>query len=183
MRVGLIPETFVEWLGSTVNAIPSPIFDTMFACLNARAIMVGVETGVFDALEEKPLTAKTIARICGLHRTGTERLLNCLVAGGHLQTEGIHYALTSGTRLLKMERADPEDTVGELFISGGFVALMCDEFLAYRSTAFFCAVQPIGQVIDKIYATQKASAETHTLDEFPRRVAGNHEGVLGNLSS
>lgn len=114
MRVGLIPETFVEWLGATVNAIPAPIFDTMFACLNARAIMIGVETGVFDALEKRPLSAKTIARNCSLHLTGSERLLNCLVAGGHLQTEGKNYALTSATR--KWLLASSPDTVRDMVL-------------------------------------------------------------------
>src|SRR3982751_1790958 len=112
MRVSLIPETFVEWIGATVNAIPSPIFDTMFACLNARAIMIGVETGVFDALEKKAHSAKAIARICELNQTGAERLLNCLVANGHLQTERKKYALTSASR--KWLLASSPDSVRDM---------------------------------------------------------------------
>ena len=99
----MIAETPLERLGAAVNAIPTPIFDTMFACLNARALMVGVERGVIEALEGAPRTAAAVARICTLPETGAERLLNALVASGYLTTRGRSYALAPRARRWLLE--------------------------------------------------------------------------------
>ncbi len=105
MRVGMIAETPLERLGVAANAIPTPIFDTMFACLNARALMVGVERGVFEALASGPRAADAVARACGMALAGAERLLNALVASGYLTTRGKAYTLTRGARRWLLERS------------------------------------------------------------------------------
>lgn len=103
MRIGMIAETPLERLGAAVNAIPTPIFDTMFACLTARILMLGVERGVVEALGHGPRSAEAVARACGLPQVGAERLLNALVATGYLTTRGRAYALTPRARRWLLE--------------------------------------------------------------------------------
>jgi hypothetical protein len=63
MRLGAIPENPVEWAAQAAGLVPTPVIDTLVALLLARAVMVGTQVGVFEALAAGPLVADEIAPV------------------------------------------------------------------------------------------------------------------------
>ena len=62
MKISALPENPIERALWKLNLIPDPIIETFHACVLARAIMVGTKVGVFEALEDGPLTAEEVAK-------------------------------------------------------------------------------------------------------------------------
>jgi 2-polyprenyl-3-methyl-5-hydroxy-6-metoxy-1,4-benzoquinol methylase len=63
------------------------------AFTQARAIMAGAVTGVYEALGKDSLTAEEIASRCHTHPAATRQLLDCLVGIGYLGWRGGRYTL------------------------------------------------------------------------------------------
>jgi SAM-dependent methyltransferase len=93
MRVGNIPESWIDCFGLATRRAPIPLLDTMVALLRARTIMAAVKLGIFDALASHPLSLGDIAHKCGLNSAATEKLLAALLGARYLQWDGLHYRL------------------------------------------------------------------------------------------
>jgi SAM-dependent methyltransferase len=98
MRVGGIPDGAAEWLLVRANKIPMPIIDTFSAMMNARAILVANEIGLFNALAERSLTPRVLAKHLGTSMRGMSDLTDALCANGYLGREGDRVALTEVSR-------------------------------------------------------------------------------------
>jgi SAM-dependent methyltransferase len=98
VKIGAIPENFLERLITLAGLAPTPMIDTFHAVIVARAIMVATKLGVFDATAPDPLSAADLAGRLGVDPRGLEKLLNLLVATGYLRFRDGRYALTSLAR-------------------------------------------------------------------------------------
>jgi SAM-dependent methyltransferase len=98
MRVGVIPETFFEWLLVKFNIFPAPLLESHIAFLIARMIMIATKIGAFEVLKDGPRTAEEVAKACSTQPNATERLLNALVSAKYLRAHQQGYALRPTTR-------------------------------------------------------------------------------------
>ena len=98
MKLAVQPESLLERLGLWLGLVPEPLFETHIAATLARAVMAGVELGLFEALEQAPLSAGEIALRCGTDRGATALLLEALAASGYLALTEARYALTPKSR-------------------------------------------------------------------------------------
>jgi len=98
MKIGAIPEGFLEWVSKRLNLVPTPVVDTLQAAALARSVMVGTKLGVFEVLGEGPLTAGEIARRLDTDARATEKLLGALVVSDYLRFRRGRYSLTRVAR-------------------------------------------------------------------------------------
>ncbi len=93
MKLTAKPENFMEWMAVKLNLAPLPMVDTQIAFSAARAIMAGVELGVFEAVGKGEKTADEIAAACNTNPHATLQLVNCLVGLGYLKWSDHKYSL------------------------------------------------------------------------------------------
>jgi SAM-dependent methyltransferase len=98
MKLTVAGENLFEKLVVALGIPPVTLVDTHMSFIRARAIMVGVKLGVFDALTPAPLTARDVAARCQTAPAGTEKLLNALVGAGYLAYRDRRYGLTTTAR-------------------------------------------------------------------------------------
>src|SRR5579875_130927 len=85
MKIGVIAENPLESLALWAGIVPTPLAQTIVGMWLARTIMVGVKVGVFEALAEKPLTAREVAARCQTDPRATEKLLFALAGAEYLR--------------------------------------------------------------------------------------------------
>jgi len=100
MRIGVIPSNPVEKMVLKLNMVPEPMLTTQMAFTMARAIMAGVDVGVFEALADGPLSSERVAERCQTDLKATTALLRALVGCGYLgyNKRGRAFSLKRGTR-------------------------------------------------------------------------------------
>lgn len=98
MRIGILPDSFLERILLWCGLPPAGIFESWFGLMLTRAIMAAVKVGVFESLAEGPLTASEIAERCGCHPTAMQRLLNALVGARCLKFRRGKYELPKRAR-------------------------------------------------------------------------------------
>jgi ubiquinone/menaquinone biosynthesis C-methylase UbiE len=91
MRVGTKPDSIPERLALTAGTVPTPLLESFEAMAMARAIMAGVNLGIFEALDEQPDDADRLARRLKLDQRGTDILLVALHALGYLEFRNGRY--------------------------------------------------------------------------------------------
>jgi SAM-dependent methyltransferase len=77
--------TLPERLLASLNILPVPLFDTPLAPGITKALLTACEMGVFDALNEQPLTLETLAQRLDCQPQGLLLLLNLLISAGYLR--------------------------------------------------------------------------------------------------
>ena len=86
---------------------PDPFTDTFSALVAARAVSTAVMLGVFEALAERPATARHLAERLELDPLGADTLLTTLLTLGYVEREGdVHRNSPVSERLLV--RSSPE---------------------------------------------------------------------------
>jgi hypothetical protein len=98
MKLSIVPENLIERVILALGLAPVPLVDTHMSFLRARTIMVATKLGVFDALEQSPLTAEAIATRCGLSIAGTEKLLSALAGSDYVIFDGGAFSLSPVAR-------------------------------------------------------------------------------------
>jgi SAM-dependent methyltransferase len=98
MKVGAIPDGPIEWLLVRANQIPLPLVESFSAMMNAKAILAANELGLFNALEERSLTPRVLAKRVGASVRGVTDLTDALCANGYLDRRGKAVALTDVSR-------------------------------------------------------------------------------------
>ncbi len=117
MRLGVVPETPVEWLALRFGRIPTPLVDTHLAVAWGRTLLVATRTGVFDALARKPASAAEVAAACGTAAAPTRRLLDALTGMGTLLPAGReHYRLGRGARRW-LVRGSPDEVIDKVLFA------------------------------------------------------------------
>ncbi len=124
MRIGVIPENFIEHIVLRLGVVPTPLMDTMMAMLLARTIMVGTKIGVFESLAKGSLTANELALRCQIHPEPALKLINALVSAGYLHLRGDQYSLAPVARkwLLQDKTESLYDSMLFRFMEWDFVS-------------------------------------------------------------
>src|SRR5215831_6387187 len=83
--------TLLEHVLARLNLLPVPLFDIPLAPGIARVLVVSCELGVFDALNERPLSLEALAERLQSNPQGLHFLLQLLVSAGYLrQRNGLY---------------------------------------------------------------------------------------------
>jgi len=83
--------TLLERVLARLNLLPVPLFDIPLAPGIARVLVVSCELGVFDALNERPLTLEALAERLHSNPQGLQFLLQLLVSASYLrQRSGLY---------------------------------------------------------------------------------------------
>ncbi len=98
MKLGGIPQSFIERIGKALGLLPEPLVDTQIAMLLARTVMEGARLGIFEALEAGPLKAEDVAARCGGQPRAMAKLLNALTGCEYLRFENGRYTLAPVAR-------------------------------------------------------------------------------------
>lgn len=98
MKLDVVPETLIERFALRAGLVPRPFLQTILAAGMARALHVGVKLGVFETLNDSPMTTEEVAARVGTHPYPTGKLLNTLAGMGYLGLEGERYSLTRDAR-------------------------------------------------------------------------------------
>ena len=98
MRLGMVPDSFLERLALRSGLLPPGIIECWFGIMLSRTVMAATKLDVFESLATGALTTEEVARRCGTHPGATEKLLNALVGVGCLQVRGGRYALRRSAR-------------------------------------------------------------------------------------
>jgi len=114
VRLGVVPETPLEWLALRLGRVPTPLVDTQLAVAWARTLLAATSAGVFEALAAGPASAAEVAAARGLAPLPTRRLLDALTGMGTLLPAGVErYRLSRGARrwLLRSSQSEVVDKV------------------------------------------------------------------------
>jgi SAM-dependent methyltransferase len=77
--------TALEHLLSRLNLLPMPLFDTPLGSGIAKVLLTACELGVFDALDQRPLSLEALAERLECNPQGLQLLLQLLVSAGYLR--------------------------------------------------------------------------------------------------
>lgn len=94
----LFRPTLLERLLHRFRLLPVPVLDAFASVLFGRALVIGVRTGLFEALRDHALPATDIARRTALHPESVSILAEAFVEGGYLKRAGDAYALAAHGR-------------------------------------------------------------------------------------
>jgi SAM-dependent methyltransferase len=81
----------LEQLLSRLNLLPAPLFDTPLGSGIAKVLVAACELGVFDELNQRPLTLETLADRLKCNPQGLRLLLQLLVSAGYLRQSRNQY--------------------------------------------------------------------------------------------
>jgi SAM-dependent methyltransferase len=98
VRLGAVPENFLERVLLSLGLLPTPFLYTHVAMLLSRTTMAATKLGVFDVLEPGPLGASEVACKCGTDPDASRKLLDALVGAGYLRCRRERYALAPVAR-------------------------------------------------------------------------------------
>lgn len=87
MRFGIIAESPIERLGLLSGMVPEPMLEGYGAAF-ARAVTVAAECGIFDALEDGPMSSTRVAERCSTDPRATQKLLDLLVGTRYVRRRG-----------------------------------------------------------------------------------------------
>ncbi len=93
MRLTTVPENPLDAVALAAGLVPTPLLDTIVALLLARAVLVGVQVGAFEALAAGPLSAEEVAAHSATDPQATGKLLGALAAAGYLRVREERFAL------------------------------------------------------------------------------------------
>ncbi len=98
MRLGLVPENWLERIALMLGWVPEPLLYTMNAPLLARSVMVATESGLFDILGNEELEAGEVAERCGSHPVATEKLMGALTRSRLLRFRRGRYRISRSAK-------------------------------------------------------------------------------------
>jgi SAM-dependent methyltransferase len=98
MKIGVLPETWLERVGLWLGLVPGPLLETQIAATLACSIVAGVRLGVFECLKKGPLTSSEITARCSMDAFAATLLLEALAACGYLTISRGRYELKPQSR-------------------------------------------------------------------------------------
>ncbi|HEY0754411.1 MAG TPA: class I SAM-dependent methyltransferase [Ktedonobacteraceae bacterium] len=87
----LLRLTALEWVLGRLNLLPAPLIDTPLAPGIARALTTACELGLFDTLNERPMTLEELAERLECQPQRLRFLLHLLIVAGYLRLRGGRY--------------------------------------------------------------------------------------------
>jgi hypothetical protein len=94
MHLGIVPDNPIEKLVLALNVAPEPLVHTQMAFTMARTIMAATELGIFDILNEKPMTSEEVAKRANTNPRATEIMLRALVGLEYAKLKSNVYSLS-----------------------------------------------------------------------------------------
>jgi len=98
MQLRVFPDNLLEWIALRLNLVPMPLRHAQVFPVISKAILEGIDLGIFEAIEQGFTTAETVAEKCGLHPQATSQLLGVLTSVKYLRFRKGTYSLTRMTR-------------------------------------------------------------------------------------
>jgi SAM-dependent methyltransferase len=98
LRLKAVADHPLEWVLDRLGRLPRPLVDTMVAMLLSRAVVSATRIGVFEALQDGPLSTEEVAVRCGTEPRATGKLLFALAGAGYVRGEDGRHALTRMSR-------------------------------------------------------------------------------------
>jgi 2-polyprenyl-3-methyl-5-hydroxy-6-metoxy-1,4-benzoquinol methylase len=113
MKLSAQPQNLIEYIGKLSGKAPIPLVDTHIAFIAARAIMEGVDCGIFEAVAEQPKSIEQIAGECHLNAYALRSLLGALTSSGYLKYKEGKYALSPLSKkwLIKSSKQSLHDQI------------------------------------------------------------------------
>jgi SAM-dependent methyltransferase len=168
MRLGAVPQNFVELLGLAAGVVPTPLMDTVVALLLARTIMAATALGIFDALENGALTAEAISVRCGTNPSATDRLLRALYGCRYLEWAQDHYRLAPVARRWLLRRQPQSLHAAILHRSLDLRFMMFEDYVKDGKTQDFHG--KLSPQEWQVYHDGQASHATLLIEEVVKRV-------------
>ncbi len=98
MKIDVRAESLIEHVALWLGLAPTPLVETHIAATLARSVVAGVKLGIFDCLQNGPLTHIEIAARCGVDQAAAGLLLEALAACGYLSLARGCYELKAKSR-------------------------------------------------------------------------------------
>jgi 2-polyprenyl-3-methyl-5-hydroxy-6-metoxy-1,4-benzoquinol methylase len=113
MKLSAQPQNLLEYIGKFSGMAPIPLVDTHIAFIAARAIIEGVDCGIFESLSDKPKLLQEIAKDCNLNPYALRSLLGALISSGYLKYKDEKYSLSPLSRkwLIKDSKQSLHDQI------------------------------------------------------------------------
>lgn len=105
MKIGPIAENMLERIGLFAGLAPTPFLDTVPTVGLAQTVMVATKLGIFESLANGGLSAFDVAKSCGTHPNGTEKLLKALIGTGYIRSHIGFYELTRLSRKFMLKNS------------------------------------------------------------------------------
>jgi 2-polyprenyl-3-methyl-5-hydroxy-6-metoxy-1,4-benzoquinol methylase len=93
MKLGIIPETFLERVALALGLVPTPVYSVLPAIGIARSLIVATKLGLFEAIRDGSLSVSEISKRCHTDPRATEKMMNALVGSGYLRLKEDQYML------------------------------------------------------------------------------------------
>ncbi|WP_225000280.1 class I SAM-dependent methyltransferase [Cesiribacter sp. SM1] len=114
MKLDAIAQNPLEWLALKSRLVPTPLGHSHIAFILSRAVLEATDTGIFEALEDAPLSLQELARQLELNEMALQSLLNVLASAGYVAYKKEQWQLTRLSRKW-MLRSSP-DSVAAMMI-------------------------------------------------------------------
>jgi hypothetical protein len=111
MKYGAIATNPFERLALGLGKVPLPLIDSVYGPIKARALLTGVQLGVFEAMRDGWHTPEALAATLQLDANTLELLLRVLAYSDYLEQDGDRYALAAAARR-SLVRGSPMDLTG-----------------------------------------------------------------------
>lgn len=98
MRLTSVPCGLTESIALAAGLLPTPLMDTLVALLLAKTVITATAIGIFDVLNNQPLTPFQIAARCESDPKATTKLVRALVACKYLKYRGHRLDLSAVSR-------------------------------------------------------------------------------------
>lgn len=190
MRYGVIPTRLIEWLALRLGKAPLPVFDSLLAPVQARALIAAQRAGVLKELGRAPASTDALARALSLDAECLGLVLRLLRAMGYVERRpGDLWRLTRlGVRHFGARASSPCDAFVEYGPTQWAIVEQLDKVLASGRGIDFHDHQTPAQwdAYQRAMFENAASFAAFLVDEVPVRsgatrcvdVAGSH-GFVG----
>lgn len=91
MRPTIRAENPLEWAALRLGLMPEPLLDGYWGMATSRSLLTAIELGVFDLLDETPMSSEEVSARLGTDPLGTEVLLGALNGMRYLRRRGGRY--------------------------------------------------------------------------------------------
>lgn len=190
MRYGVIPTRLIEWVALRLGKAPLPVFDSLLAPVQARALIAAQRAGVLTRLARGPAPTATLAHELSLDAECLGLVLRLLRAMGYVERRsGDLWRLTRlGTRHFGARASAPCDAFVEYGAAQWAIVEQLDKVLVSGRGIDFHDHQSPAQwdAYQRAMFENAASFAAFLVDEVPVRtgatrcvdIAGSH-GYVG----
>lgn len=98
MKLDAIAQNPMEWLALKSGMVPTPLGHSHIAFILSKAVMEATDSGIFEALAEKPLALSELAGRLEFNALALQSLLNVLASAGYVAYKKEKWKLTKLSR-------------------------------------------------------------------------------------